>query len=212
MNKPINLRLTPDARTRLSFCLLISLFCIVRDQPAYAAWFVNDTSATGDSYTFAPGYDTQPGSANSPFRTVSQALKSAKSGDTIYIDAGLYTETVVIDTDYISLIGKDSNTTVIDPPGANWVSGLYGIYAANRTGLAIKDLGVMGANIGIRLENVDRSTVSGDSVTSCGNTGISLVNGSDTNTLIGNMAVSNSSYGIYLSSSSNNALSGNTAG
>ncbi|MBI4178899.1 right-handed parallel beta-helix repeat-containing protein, partial [bacterium] len=176
-------------------------------------WYVNDASTIGDSFTTAAGSDnplTNNGSASLPYLTITYALSQAKSGDTIFIDAGLYSETVVIDTDYIALIGKDSNATVIDPPGSSATSGLNGIYATARTGILIKNLGVTGAYTGIHFNNVDLSTLTGDSLSACGNSGIILNNGSDTNTVTGNTIVSNSARGITLNASSNNTISSNT--
>jgi len=93
------------------------LFCLLPAQQAEAAvWYVNDTSPTGDSYTYAVGADTHTGTAALPLRHIKQAIDSAASGDTIYVDAGLYdsfvningvnTETagVNIDKDSIALI------------------------------------------------------------------------------------------------------------
>ncbi len=186
-------------------------------------WFVNDTRAATDSFTYAGGSDTSygDGSRSKPFRSVARALQSAKSGEVIYVDAGLYNDTYVtvsstetaafkIDTDNITIIGKDSASTIIDPPGANTVVGLYGIYADTQTGLLVKNIGVTGAYDGIHFYNVDLSTLSGDSASANGGMGIYLLNGSDTNTLSGNTANANSFHGIYLASNSNgNTVSGN---
>ena len=173
-------------------------------------WYVNDTSTAGDSFTTAIGNDANNGlSPSAPKRSISKL--SLTLGDTIYVDAGLYTETVVIDTDNVSLIGKDSNATVIDPPGAKTTAGLYGIYADTQKGLVIKNLGVTGAYDAIHFYNVDVSTITADSACANGGYGISLLGGSDTNTVSNSTTNSNSSYGIYLDSSTSNMLSGNTA-
>ena len=177
---------------------------------AVKTWFVNDTSTAGDSYTTAVGADTNTGdSKTAPFRTIVKALQSAHAGDTILVDAGLYAETVVIDTDNIGLIGKDSNATVINPPGAGSTPGLYGVYADLQKGLFIKNIGVTGAYDGIHFDNVDLSVITGDSASANGNYGVYLVNGSDTNTVSGNTANSNLQNGIHLYSSSNNTVSNN---
>ena len=189
-------------------------------------WYVNDTYvATTDSFTYAGGADTSfgTGEPTSPFRSAAKAMQSAKSGETIYIDAGLYNDTSVtvsstetaafkIDTDYLTIIGKDSSATVIDPPGPNSTAGIYGIYTDTQMGLVIKNLGVTGAYHGIKFVNVDLSTISGDSASFCGGYGIYLLNGCDTNTVSNNMANSNSAGGIILDpSSNNNTVSNNTA-
>ncbi|MBI4178986.1 right-handed parallel beta-helix repeat-containing protein, partial [bacterium] len=193
---------------------------------AYAGpnWYVNDTYTAADSYTYAGGSDTGgDGSASKPYRSLPQVMQKVKAGDTIWLDAGQYgsdtwemvsaTETAAVnlDTDNLALIGKDSGATVIDPAGAKTQAGLFGIYADTQTGLLVKNIGVTGAYEGIKWLNVDASTISGDSVSSNGDVGIYLLNGSDTNTLSGNAAMSNSQNGIYLLSSSNNTVSNNTA-
>ena len=185
-------------------------------------WYVNDTSVTGDVYTSGTGSDTSwgLGTAAKPFRTIPMSMRFATAGDTIWIDAGLYdsyvtvngaeTAGVNIDKDSITLVGKDSASTVIDPPGAKTVSGLYGIYADTQTGLLIKTLGVTGANRGLYFINVDRATLSGDSFSSNGNRGVYLINGSDTNTLTGNAVWSNTSDGLEIEAGAGCAISNNS--
>ena len=171
-------------------------------------WYVNDTSTAEDSFTHAAGSDiTGNGAASNPYRTISKALAQAERGDTIYVDAGLYTETVVIDTDHISLIGRDSNATVIDPPGDSNVYGLSGIYATNRLNLLIKNLGVTGAADGIHFNNVDLSTITGNTAGSNSN-GIYLYSSSN-NTVSNNITDSNAWSGTLLGRSSINTLSNN---
>ncbi|MBI4179975.1 right-handed parallel beta-helix repeat-containing protein, partial [bacterium] len=175
-------------------------------------WYVNDASTTGDSFTYLAGNDvTGQGTVTNPFATITRALKLATAGDTVWVDAGLYAETVVIGTDSISLIGKDSNATVIDPPGSIATTGLYGIYATGRTGLSIKSLGVTGASEGIRFDNVDLSTITGDSVSANGLYGIYLLSGSNNNTVSSNQAIGNTNDNIVLNGSSNNTVSSNAA-
>ena len=186
--------------------------------PAYSGpdWYVNDTSTSGDSWTSAIGSDTNDGSASAPFRTIIKALNSAESGETIYIDKGIFDSYVVvsatetagirIDTNSITLIGKDSASTIIDPPGAKTVTGLYGIYADTQTGLRIQNIGVTGAYDGIKFVNVDASTISGDSACSNGEYGILLMNGSDSNTVSTSITGFNSSIGILVTGSNYNAL------
>ncbi len=188
------------------------------------AWYVNDTySSSVDSFTTAGGSDTSygQGTASKPYRSVAKALQSAKSGDTIFVDAGRYVETHVIvsstetavfkiDTDNLTIIGKDSNATVFDPPGDSSVNGLYGIFADTQSGLAIKNIGVTGAFEGIYFLNVDKSTVSGDSAGSCGNAGINFGQNSESNTLSGNQAAYNV-YGFVLQNGRHNTVSSNVA-
>lgn len=50
---------------------------------------------------------------NRDYKTVTEAIKAAVSGDVILIDEGRYYEKLHIETDNISLIGKDAKNTVI---------------------------------------------------------------------------------------------------
>ncbi|SNC67805.1 Por secretion system C-terminal sorting domain-containing protein [Hymenobacter gelipurpurascens] len=83
---------------------------------AAPALYVNNLSLTGDIYTTAIGSDvTGTGSSSAPFATVAAALRAADATTTtIYIDAGTYSERVVLDKN-ISLQGAGR---AIDNPGA----------------------------------------------------------------------------------------------
>jgi hypothetical protein len=65
---------------------------------AAAALYVNDAATTGDIFTSAAGNDASgDGSAAAPFATVARALAQADpTTQTIFIDAGTYTERVVL--------------------------------------------------------------------------------------------------------------------
>jgi len=74
-------------------------------------------------------------------------------GDTVYIANGIYAETVTIDLNSISLIGEDSNLTIIDPAGDSTQTSLFGIYADTQNNLQIKNLQIIGCYYGIYLNN-----------------------------------------------------------
>ncbi|MBS1741643.1 MAG: T9SS type A sorting domain-containing protein [Bacteroidetes bacterium] len=59
------------------------------------SWYVNDGSLTGDVFTTAIGNDANAGTAAAPFATIQFALDNAAAGDTIYVDAGTYTEATI---------------------------------------------------------------------------------------------------------------------
>ncbi|MBO0361048.1 right-handed parallel beta-helix repeat-containing protein [Hymenobacter sp. BT186] len=75
------------------------------------ALYVNDGSTTGDMFTSATGNDvTGDGSAAAPFATVSRALLQADlSTQTIFIDAGTYTERIALNKP-VSLQGAGTAT------------------------------------------------------------------------------------------------------
>ncbi|HON56985.1 MAG TPA: NosD domain-containing protein, partial [bacterium] len=141
-------------------------------------WYVNAST----------GNDTNNGSETYPFATITRALQSAAAYDTIYIAAGTYSETVVIDTDGISLIGADSMTTIIDPVGDSSVTNLYGIYAVVRNNLTINNLKVTDCYYGIYFDNVDSSIIDNVNITYCASdvypnnsSGIRITNNSENN-------------------------------
>jgi hypothetical protein len=86
-----------------------------------AALYVNDGTTIGDIFTSTTGSDTSgDGSAAAPFATVSHALALAGTGtQTIFIDAGTYTEHVVLNKS-VSLRGagttwtKPASATIFD--------------------------------------------------------------------------------------------------
>ncbi|TGE07920.1 T9SS type A sorting domain-containing protein [Hymenobacter fodinae] len=72
--------------------------------------YVNDLTTTGDTYTTAPGNDVSgTGSSSAPFATVGAALRAATANSTIFIDAGTYSERVVLDKN-VSLRGAGTAT------------------------------------------------------------------------------------------------------
>jgi len=71
------------------------------------ARYVNDNSLTGDVFTTAVGSNSNPGTTAAPYLTVSYALSQAHANDTIYVDAGTYSEQLYIDTS-LTIIGADS--------------------------------------------------------------------------------------------------------
>lgn len=68
-------------------------------------WYVNDASTTGDQYTSSTGSDLNPGTAALPFATINKAITEAVAGDTIWVDAGNYSEDTVRITKAVALKG-----------------------------------------------------------------------------------------------------------
>lgn len=87
--------------------------------------YVNDNNTAGDIYTSAVGNDANAGTEAAPFATISYAISQALSGDTIYVDAGMYNENVSVDKS-ITLLGAGKGATTID--GDNNGSGLGTIF------------------------------------------------------------------------------------
>ncbi|MFB6347534.1 MAG: right-handed parallel beta-helix repeat-containing protein, partial [bacterium] len=77
------------------------------------AIYVNDTSQIGDKFTTATGNDSKIGSRRHPLRTLEKAVSIAEPGETIYLDAGTYKDTVTLDTPDVSVIGAGKDRTVL---------------------------------------------------------------------------------------------------
>jgi hypothetical protein len=90
--------------------------------------YVNDAVSDGnDTYTTAVGNDANPGTAPSPFFTITKAVNTAMEGTNIWIDAGTFPEQVFID-ETVAITGVDSTKTkVLAPPTLTTVTpGLWG--------------------------------------------------------------------------------------
>jgi len=107
-----------------------------------AALYVNDSATAGDVFTSAAGDDvTGDGSTAAPFATVARALGQADvSTRTIFIDAGTYTERVVLDRP-ISLQG--AGTATAQPTAGTIFNGglLPAAVQTNEAGLLITTTG-----------------------------------------------------------------------
>jgi len=117
------------------------------------------------------------------YLSIQEAVNHSRSGDTIFVKSGTYTENVVVNKDGLKLVGENKETTVIDGNGTGTV-----VYVeANNSEVSY-----------FTIQN------SGFSLT---DSGIYLNN--SFNTLVSNNKVCNNNLGIYLSSSSNCILQNN---
>jgi len=149
------------------------------------------------------------GTAEHPYRTISEAIKLANEGDTIYVFGGTYNETLVLDKK-ISLIGGIDEGPSIISRGAT-VKYMVDITADFVTleNFTITDPGhhiisQFGALVHVSSNNV---VVQKNNMSHCDLWGIYL-DSSDDNTISGNII--NDTKGVYLSASNNNVLSYNS--
>lgn len=97
-----------------------------------------DSSASGD----------QTGSSSHPYKTISKALKKAKSGTKIYVDKGTYKENLIVPNG-VEIYGEGKDKTVIKAKSGNdsvivlqGKAKLYGMTIKNgRTGVKVADSG-----------------------------------------------------------------------
>jgi len=140
------------------------------------------------------------------YTTIQSAIDAAKTGDTILVNEGTYNENPVINTNGISIIGKNREKTIIE--GKKTSSGIR-IDEKNNvviTGFTIKNSGG-GAqeDAGVVIYKGNGNTVSNLIIT--GNSvGISIYQGSNNNTISGNIIESNSGYGINIYASNDNKI------
>lgn len=146
------------------------------------------------------------------YTTIQSAIDAAKTGDTILVNEGIYIENPVINTNGISIIGKNRENTVID--GMNKGSGIR-IDQMNNviiSGFTIKNSSGGGPEIGgVTIFNGNDNTVSNLNI--IGNyVGISIFKESNNNTISGNIIDSNLGklgYGIYVHISDDNKIFNN---
>jgi len=137
--------------------------------------------------------------------TIQEAINNASDGDTVFICKGIYSENLVVNKS-ISLIGEDTNLTVIDgSQNGNVIS--ITANNANLMSLTIKGSGTNLTDSAITVENSNNVTVKGNRIVENTN-GISLYS-SNNSTIKDNVISSNSFNGVYLYSSSGNVISNN---
>ncbi|MBL4888695.1 MAG: right-handed parallel beta-helix repeat-containing protein, partial [Candidatus Lindowbacteria bacterium] len=180
------------------------------DSSGVNAWYVNDASVTGDSFTVVIGDDSNDGlSSTSPKLTLSALSGLVTAGDTIYLDRGVFTETFVFKVSSIHLIGVDSSATIIDPPGVASTLGLYGLSSTNNVRIVIRNLGITGAYDGIHFDNVDSSQISGCSISYNGNNGVTILNGSQNDSVFTSCILGNTKNGIEFETVTNSSIFSN---
>ena len=139
-------------------------------------------------------------------QSIQDAINSAQSGDTIFVYNGTYYEHVVVNKS-VSLIGEDKHNTIIDG------NGTYRVIEVTASNVKIINFTIRrsGGHMGIYVRGFYSSgnNISHNIITDT-YAGIYL-SSSKNNTLIGNTVSNNTESGIYLDYSSNNTLIGNIA-
>jgi parallel beta-helix repeat protein len=140
------------------------------------------------------------------FSTIQEAINNANEGDVVFINAGTYYEHIVVNKT-ISLVGEDSNTTIIDGNGTGIVVHIARD-AVNVTGLSIRESGCW-PEACIALDNVKNCVISANIVDNNNKTSVAFVgiflHSSERNTITGN-DVRNNPIGINVRQSSSNTV------
>ncbi len=156
------------------------------------------------------------GSGIGNFSSIKDAIKSCKPGDIIYIYTGVYYESnIIIDKDNIKLIGKYSETTIIDGSGndSDRCHAVINIIANSTDvqGLTIKN-GYFGINIKGNKNIIENIIISdnGWNKTNCSNISYGLhLSDSENNIIANNIFYNNTVSNIYLFNSNYNIINQN---
>ncbi len=80
-----------------------------------ATYYVNDASQTGDIYTTGTGNNANAGTAARPWATLAHALTVAVANDTVFIDAGVYSDNnLSVNQANLNIIGAGSTLTIFN--------------------------------------------------------------------------------------------------
>ena len=138
------------------------------------------------------------------YLSIQEAINAANPGDTIYVRAGSYYENVIVNKT-LSIIGEESDTTIVDGGGTGKVFTITQDNV-NITDFTIQGGGSMVSDAGVYLVNVRRCNIFGNKIID-NNYGI-LLFGSRRIKISGNNITDNAT-GIGLDQSSENTISGN---
>jgi len=194
--------------TKYSILLVISL-CFLLFNGLSIVYLTQQSHAAGREIYVDDSFSAyRDGSAEHPYRTISEAITLANVGDTIYVFSGTYNESLVINK-RISLIGGIDDKPSIISRGIE-LKYLLEITADYVTleNFSINDPGDFitsqyGALIHVTSNNV---VVQKNNISHCDLWGIYL-DSSDDNMISGN--VINDTKGVFVSSSNNNVFSDN---
>ncbi len=202
---------------RYAILFIVSAILLVAWPVAAAEYYVNDADTTADIYCSAIGNDGNSGmAADSPFATINQALTLAGPMDTIYIDAGTYADTVLVNVNGVILQGADRTLTFIDlgDSASAWAVGI----TLNTSGITLLDLTVQNCHTGVVLNQAMYARVERVKVWDCGTTGMQVQAGSDNAVLdgvtvqnIGGLGIEVTSCTAVVISTSNVLGTGNDA-
>ena len=127
------------------------------------------------------------------YPTIQEAINAAISGDTIYVKAGIYKESIVINKS-ISLIGESRETTIIDGNGSGWVVNIECSY------ITFRNFTVRNAIVGIEISETSLQDRIEDNVVRDCYEGIRIISSLwiQENHLLRNNIISDNKYGIVL--------------
>ena len=174
-------------KEKLSF---FTILIFILSGISFGQIYVNDSSTTGDVYTSAIGNDSNAGTADAPFATITKAITSSTAGNIIYVDAGTYNENVSV-SKAVSVIGANASATIIVATDGN------------KTPLTFATSGAAVSKFSL----THNYTTAELSAWTFNNNGVSFTSGSG-NTL-SDCIITLNRNGIYINSSQNNTITTN---
>lgn len=81
-----------------------------------------------DLYVATTGSDTNPGTQALPFKTIQMGINTASAGDTLYVAAGTYSESLSWVAKDLTLQGAGASQTILDGTFAGQYSAARGLY------------------------------------------------------------------------------------
>ena len=162
----------------------------------------------------------------SPSDSIQAAINNATTGDTIFVRAGTYYESLEVNKS-VSLVGEDRDQTIVDGQNNQFIISItadhvdiegftiqsafnpnYGISMLGSKGDVISYNIVENSQQGIALTSSGNNTISGNVITGNTQWGIALISSSN-NVVSGNVITANTQVGVFVYASNRNLFSGN---
>lgn len=131
------------------------------------------------------------------YKSIQSAVENASANKTIFVEAGVYYEHIVINKS-VNLVGEDPEKTIIDGNESGSAIKLINTGRCNITGFTIQNSGL--SKSGIEIDSSEN--VIEDNIFQSNYDGI-YANNADDNIIQNNTFYSHKRYGIYLSGSDN---------
>jgi nitrous oxidase accessory protein len=137
------------------------------------------------------------------YRTISEAVKAASPGDSIFVGPGTYVENVVVDKPLSVVSTNGAQATVVKASDTS-----KDVFLLASPDISVQGFTVMGGHTGVRFGHTSNCVLA-KSVVNGNVFGVYLAGA--TSNVVSDNNLNNNGFGIYLDGSSGNKLSGNSA-